>query len=371
MKYLLLFIVLFLPSIGMENNTNQSKLIFLKKAVSVFQEVFFSENWSFEIGSTSPWNHKNIWNAYNTLEVLVNYTSATSDSTYLDVIKEYAGNFEAYNDAQNAGYDDAQWCGIALLKTYNLTKDSSYLVRAKETWEYIKDDSWDSATCSGGCWWNIEETYKNAITNELFIVYSSLMFIETQEETYKNWAIKTWEWFDNSGMLAGHNSIKTRTNLVNDGINKKCLNNNGPIWTYNQGVIIGGLTYLWKITQDKKYIMKAIDIANSSIANLTQDGILVEKPDGISPLPFMDTDQQQFKGIFVRYLSELCEALPNDSKDKILFNQFIEKNYNKLLELYPDLKFGTLWHKKDTSNNYNVISQTSGIDLMLAGFMKD
>ena len=39
--------------------------------------------------------------------------------------------------------------------------------------------------------------------------------------------------------------------LVNDGLTAGCANNGGTTWTYNQGVILGGLAALHELTGDR------------------------------------------------------------------------------------------------------------------------
>ena len=40
--------------------------------------------------------------------------------------------------------------------------------------------------------------------------------------------------------------------LVNDGLTADCANNGRTTWTYNQGVVIGGLAVLAEITADRR-----------------------------------------------------------------------------------------------------------------------
>ena len=137
----------------------------------------------------------------------------------------------------------------------------------------------------------------------------------------------------------------------------------GAIWTYNQGVIIGGLVNLWLIFKNTDYLDTAINITNSTINNLTIDGILVEKPRSGNVSEDINTDQQQFKGIFVRYLAKLIKVLPDSNPNKINYINFIKKNCNNVLEIYTDLKIGKLWDKNNCEANFNAISQTAGLDL--------
>lgn len=348
-----------------DQNYNLEAAKRVKTVVQILHTNFYDTNWENCQGSTNPWHHKNIWNAYNTLEVLVDYAMATGDSVYLPLIISFADSKCSYDDAKFAGYDDAQWTGIALIKVYKLTNQKKYLIKAIELWEYLVKNSWDETFCEGGFWWNVEETYKNAITNELSIVYSSMLYFVTKDEKYKEWTLKVWTWFEKSGMIAQVTDKKFIKYLVNDGINANCKNNGGSYWTYNQGVIIGGLVNLWHIFNDFKYINLAIDIAKSTINHLTIDGVLVEKPFYPIVSDNLNTDQQQFKGIFFRYLTNLIVCLPSSNENKSIFNGFIEKNLRSVAKFYPDFRIGTLWHKQSLEN-FNAISQTSGLDLFIS-----
>ena len=108
--------------------------------------------------------------------------------------------------------------------------------------------------------------------------------------------------------------------LVNDGLTTDCANNGGTTWTYNQGVIIGGLVVLHEITGDGTYLRQAEAIAAAALRDLTvPPGILAEpgERDGADH----GGDQPQFKGIFVRNLYELYRHSPRaEYRDFILAN---------------------------------------------------
>ncbi len=114
---------------------------------------------------------------------------------------------------------------------------------------------------------------------------------------YNNWALKEWQWFSQSGMINSEY-------LINDGLSSSCQNNNGNVfstpspslvlylivslslsllgitWTYNQGVVLGGLIYLAQITNDSQYLVTATKLANASTTLLvTSSGILQESCD--------------------------------------------------------------------------------------------
>ena len=160
--------------------------------------------------------------------------------------------------------------------------------------------SWDG-TCGGGLRWNTASTYKNAITNELFLTLAALLHQRTpgDQGSYLNWAQREWEWFSSSGLIGPGG-------LVNDGLTAACQNNAGTTWTYNQGVILGGLAALFEITGDRGYLTQGESIAGAALSRLIapgpsgSPGILAEPCEATAA--GCNEDQAQFKGIFVRYL---------------------------------------------------------------------
>ena len=110
--------------------------------------------------------------------------------------------------------------------------------------------------------------------------------------------------------------------LINDGLtNDTCQNNGETIWSYNQGVILGGLTELSKATNDQSYITTAKQIADAAIANLTDsNGILHDVCE-----PDCGPDGSQFKGVFTRNLQILQQASP-----EVRYEKFLQNNANTI-----------------------------------------
>src|ERR1019366_3132212 len=112
------------------------------------------------------------------------------------------------------------------------------------------------------------------------------------------WATNEWTWFANSGMINAQN-------LINDGLTN-CVNNGKTTWTYNQGVILGGLTDLYKVTGNSNYLSRAETLANAATSTLiAPDGVLRE-PCEVSGCG--GGDVPQFKGIFIRHLASLYDV---------------------------------------------------------------
>lgn len=87
-------------------------------------------------------------------------------------------------------------------------------------------------------------------------------------------------------------------------------------WSYNQGVILGGLTELNKISPNESYIESANSIAQAAIAALADSNYVIHdyacEPSDCEP------NGTQFKGIFMRNLLLLQRASPNDLYSKVI-----------------------------------------------------
>jgi predicted alpha-1,6-mannanase (GH76 family) len=240
------------------------------------------------------WRTTGWWNAANALTAVIGYTRYTGDQSYRGVIETtFTRAQRRHRGFINSFYDDNGWWALAWVAAYDLTAEPRYLVAA-QTLFARNLNGWDDA-CGGGLWWNEKRRYKNAITNEQFLTLAALLYQRSPgERDYLEWALRTWAWIRGSGLIGPHG-------LVNDGLTAACVNNGRTTWTYNQGVILGGLAALHEITGDADYLRAGESIADSALRGLTDEaGILTEpcEPTGC------DGDQTQFKGIFVRYLHE-------------------------------------------------------------------
>jgi predicted alpha-1,6-mannanase (GH76 family) len=219
----------------------------------------------------------------------------------------------------NEYYDDDGWWALAWIAAFDLTGEARYLDLARGLFAGMAD-GWDDV-CGGGLWWTREKTYKNAIPNELFLLIAGRLHQRTAEPGYLDWALREWRWFDASGLIGP-------SGLVNDGLTADCANNGQTTWTYNQGVIIGGLAVLHEITGDGTYLGRAEAIAAAALRDLTvPPGILAEpgeRPARRRPFALRGLaggDLPQFKGIFVRNLYELYLRSPRAGyRDFILAN---------------------------------------------------
>lgn len=299
------------------------------------------------------------WNAANSITVLANYEQITKSTDYNSTI---ANTFKAAQSSHanfvDEYYDDNGWWALAWIQAYDVTGNAAYLSMAETIFTEMTG-GWDS-TCGGGLWWSTAQTYKNAIPNELFLTVAAKLANRTTgtaSAAYLAWAQKEWTWFKASGMINAQN-------LVNDGLNSSdpnaCINNGKTTWTYNQGVILGGLVELYKADNDSTLVPQAEAIANAAIANLSANGVLIE------PGKIAGGDGPQFKGIFMRNLMALYAVLPAANFQAQQFKSFADANADSIW--YNDQgtsnEFGAYWQGPFDSGD--ATRQTSALDAILA-----
>ncbi|WP_067467995.1 glycoside hydrolase family 76 protein [Actinomadura macra] len=279
-----------------------------RAAASVEAMMRFYDRESGRWQPESPW-----WQSGNALQALLDYMAKTGSTRYMREVKntieqqrkplpwwpEGGGEFRADST------DDTGWWALAMVRMYDITRDRRYLAIAKTDEEYIRK-YWDD-TCGGGVWWDIPgKSYKNAISLELYFkLLASLHNRDRGDRVHLARAREAWRWFERSGMINGEN-------LVNDGLTTQdggCASNHGTTWTYNQGVVLGGLAELYRATHDRRLLASARRIADAVIKSpaLSPRGVLTEP---CEPAGTCNADQASFKGIFARNLAELDTVLP-------------------------------------------------------------
>jgi predicted alpha-1,6-mannanase (GH76 family) len=241
---------------------------------------------------------KSWWQAAVALSTVETYAQTTGDNSY-DAAIARAFEVNSGGKFENSSDDDTAWWALVWLQAYDLTHVPSYLAMAETDANYIHQ-AWDS-TCGGGVWWQRSpRSYKNAISNELFLELTAWLHNRIPgDTTYLHWAEAEWSWLDHSGMI-------NNSDLVNDGLDDSCTNNAGITWTYNQGVILAGLAQLYQATGNHALLIRAEHLARSSISQLTVRGVLAEPCERGACAAMLDNDTLAFKGIFVRDLKVLA-----------------------------------------------------------------
>ena len=179
--------------------------------------------------------------------------------------------------------------------------------------------------------------------------------------------------------------------LVNDSPASDGVNNNtASVWSYNQGVLLRGLSDLTELTGDQAYRARAEEIADAFIRNPwyqaprpgkgqapepppTQSGVIrgilhehndcqadgTARPPGRVP----GVDSTLFKGIFVRNLARLYQATGKPG-----YREFILVNALSALEnMNEHYQFGCNWAAPVDVADF--VRQAAGVDLINAALL--
>lgn len=256
--------------------------------------------------TTGLWNKTDWWTSANQLETVIDYSRETGDPTYLDdvdttFVKNQASNFDRFGF-----YDDDGWWAMAWIKAYDLSHQQKYLDMAKTIFARMSG-GWDGK-CGGGIYWASAKAgsdglkNKNAIPNSLFLQVAAKLHLRTPGDagpgSYLDWAQREWAWFKGTGMI-------TAKSLVVDGLDglSTCAPA-GPTFTYNQGVLVGGLVDLAASTGDATLLDQAVAIARATSTMMVDaNGTLKDPPCGGDICT-------QFKGVFMRNVAALYRVRP-------------------------------------------------------------
>jgi predicted alpha-1,6-mannanase (GH76 family) len=308
-----------------------------------------TEGYSFTRGI---WKTTGWWNSANALESVIDYSRMTGNADHTALIsatykRHIGGKF------LNEFNDDEAWWALTWIKAYDLTHQAHYLAIAKTIFADIATH-WDDH-CGGGVWWKKDHKYKNAITNELFLTLASRLHLRTPGDSgpgsFRDWADREWQWFQKSEMIGSDH-------LIVDGLNEQCQPV-GQTFTYNQGVILGGLADYASVSGNDKLLQDAQNIATAAITKLTDASGILRDSNEVAKSD--SADQPQFKGIFMRNLGYLYGY-----RRETAYRDFILNNLRRVWtdNRSPDNQFGYLWAGPfDMSDGAR---QTSALDLMNA-----
>ena len=251
------------------------------------------------------------------------------NDTYNDLILQalvyQAGDSNDYvplNQSTTEGNDDQAFWGIAAITAAerNFTNppadEPQWLYLAQATFNTMAL-RWDTATCNGGLrWqifvWNTGYDYKNSVSNGALFHLAARLARYTGNQTYVDWAEKGYEW-----MLGMDLITSGEVKYVYDGV-KITDNCTGPItkylWTYNQGLLLGGCAYLYNFTKDEIWMNRTTEFLDSS-SIFFNNSVLSEITCQNSQT--CNNDQRSFKAYFVRFLGATAQLLP-ETRDTIM-----------------------------------------------------
>ena len=276
------------------------------------------------------------WPNAHVLHTLVDGYERTGDAAYRNRMIDLLRGIETRNGGtySNVFNDDMLWLGNASMRAYEATDNPEYLEVAKFLWNDVLESHSD--VFGGGISWKKDTPYsKNAVSNGPAIVLAMRLYAAEQDSSYLNWATELYDW-------QKANLVDPSTGLVWDNIsetNGAVTVNKDWIFTYNVGTWIGAGLRLYDATGNRMYLDDALRSGRTLLTSpqLTTEGVLRDEGQG---------DGGLFKGILVRYFTELIMHPDVSDADRADFLEFLTFNartlYNRGLQR-PEMLAGPNW----------------------------
>ncbi|WP_295768978.1 glycoside hydrolase family 76 protein [uncultured Mucilaginibacter sp.] len=275
-------------------------------AFNAFNTAYYSANDKLYYSTTERKDIGAIWTQAIYWDMAMHIYERTKDQTYYNLVTDmYDGGFKRY-DGYNWDntttwfiYDDMMWWVISLARAYNITKNETYLTKAKAGFERVWNGSYDPI--KGGMFWDFKHSGKNACINYPTAIAAMRLYQITKDEQYLNKAKSIYNW-----------SRENLFDISNGRVADHKIGNNNPgyeDYTYNQGTCIGAAVMLYEVTKEQKYL----DDANLA-ARYTQQRM--SDSQGILPAEGDYNEQGVLKAIFAQYLAQLAKVYPEGNYDK-------------------------------------------------------
>ena len=299
------------------------------------------------------------WPQAHALDVLVDAYIRTGNNTYKNYFDQWFEGVKAKNRNtwENEYYDDMEWIALAILRVYKATNDNKYKEAALQIWEYIKI-GWNSNAGGGITWKKGMEYSKNACSNGPACILAARLYQEFGDEANKEWALRIYNWEKTTLFNSGNGMVYDNINSETGETNKSW------IFTYNQGTFIGSAVELYKIMGEKSYLNDAVLAADYTTSSLVNNSVLKSEGTG---------DGGLFKGIFIRYFTDLIQQDRLDTSAKNRYIQFMKFNAETLWNsgtTKPSIFFGPDWRTSPGSST-GLTEQLSGCMLIEAAALLD
>lgn len=263
------------------------------------------------------------WVAGAMFGALVDYWYYTGDAQYNEITTQallhQVGQNKDYlpkNQSRTAGNDDQGFWGMAVMEAAEVKypdppKDQPQWLALAQAVFNTQAYRWDMETCGGGLKWQIFTfnpgfNYKNTISNGCFFNIAARLGRFTGNQTYIDWAEKTWDWMEYIGLITpSYQFYDGSDDLLN------CTEWNRIEWTYNAGVFLYGAAIMWNATGADIWRERTEKILEG-----TQDTFYPEdKPNVMSevscePNNTCDIDQRSFKGFLSRWMAATVKVAP-------------------------------------------------------------
>ncbi|KAG7289696.1 hypothetical protein NEMBOFW57_006072 [Staphylotrichum longicolle] len=253
---------------------------------------------------------------------LIDYWKMTGDESYNDVITQamlwQVGPDKDYmppNVTASLGNDDQGFWGMSAMlaaenKFPNPPDDKpQWLALAQAVFNTQANPDRHDDTCNGGLRWQIPFSnngydYKNSIANGCFFNLGARLARYTGNQTYADWAEKTWDWVRSVGFM------DDEYNIYDGGhVQHNCTDINRAQFSYNNAVYLLGAAYMYNYTDGSdKWKQRLEGLVDATIKTFFPENIAYE----IACEEHMTctTDMLSFKGYLHRWMATATQIAP-------------------------------------------------------------
>ncbi|KAI5307014.1 hydrolase 76 protein [Ascosphaera pollenicola] len=290
---------------------------------------------------------------------LIDYYYFTGDDTWNDMVMRGMmhqtgdnNDYKPTNQSNDLGNDDQAFWAMAALNAAETNFPNppkgkpQWLALAQAVFnEQAIDWNKRDDTCGGGLMWQLFEynpgyNYKNSISNGCFFNIASRLAAYTGNQTYADWAEKTWNWMTDVGLI-------TKDYTFLDGAytkdNENCTKKNDLQWSYNAGIFLYGSGMMYRFVSSSPFplqhcLSSKLTLSLSQYENdsnkqetwqnrttnvlkglkeifFNSDGIIAEV--ACEPVGTCNNDEQSFKAYTTRYMAATVQVA-NFTADTIL-----------------------------------------------------
>jgi hypothetical protein len=204
--------------------------------------------------------------------------SSASESSSTPALPSFAGTVAPPLGPGGASYyDDNEWVGIELARTYELTHEAFALQQAKQIMAFVMS-AWKTTgvngkplACPGGVPFSNSpaNNSRNTVTDGPGAELAVQLYRITGEAQYLQFATAAYAWvrqclLNSEGLYADH---------IQDGGEVEPM-----VWSYNQGSMMGAGALLYQATGNAAYLYEARQTAKAAQASFSLEKLELENP---------------------------------------------------------------------------------------------
>ncbi|KAG9233368.1 glycoside hydrolase family 76 protein [Amylocarpus encephaloides] len=267
------------------------------------------------------------WETGAMFGIVVDYYYYTRDTAYNDVVQQALlsqtgddDDFMPLNQTKTEGNDDQGFWGMAAMSAAESnfpdppSGEPGWLALAQGVFNDMAG-RWDTSTCNGGLRWQIFTfnsgyTYKNSIANGCFFNIAARLAQYTGNQTYADWAVKTYDWMDRIGLISDAYEIYDGSSDT-----ENCTTADYTRYSYNQGIYLLGAATMYNYTNGSALWETRTNGLLNATSIFFKDTIMYEAScEDItstgSATGTCNTDQRTFKAFLSRWMAATTKIAP-------------------------------------------------------------